>query len=275
MCSTLGPVTRRRLTQKRRWPAEVQSALDNFEAEFGALSGRMRERLADAVIARNITESGDIRAAVNSVLTEDREELRVVLTEGAINGAEAGRRMASRRYGLDIDFETVPQTALDELTGFVDDVNGDVLDTIGEGVEGTLEDAFEEGLDRDAVADVMRDQLDNELGEAAAQRHARTLVQGASERGTHSAIRESSAVGERWVATNDGRTRDTHLEAEGQIAPVGGTFRVGGSNLVHPGDPGGPLKEIVNCRCTAVPVFEDELSDDEVATLRAGGRLNA
>lgn len=274
MCSTFGPVTRHRLTQKRRWPAEVQSAIDDFESEFGALSDRMRDRLADAAIARDITATGDIGAAVRRVLAEERDELRVVLSEGATNGAQAGRRMASRRFGLDIDFETVPQSVLDELTGFVDDVNDDVLDTIGEGVGSTLEDAFEEGLNRDAVADIMREELDNELGEAAAQRHARTLVQGASERGTHSAIRESSAVGERWVATNGERTRDTHAVADGQIVPVGGTFEVGGANLVHPGDPGGPIEEIANCRCTAVPVFEDELTDDEVATLRAGGRLN-
>ena len=274
MCQTIGPVTRRRLRQKRRWPAEVQSAIDDFEAEFSGLSARMRDRLADAVVARDITESGDINAAVRSVLAEDREELRVVLTEGATNGAEAGRRMASRRFGLDIDFNVVPQAALNDLTDFVDDVNDDVLDTIGDGVESTLEDAFEDGLDRDAVADIMQDQLDNELGDAAAQRHARTLVQGASERGTHSAIQESSAIGERWVATNDGRTRDTHIEAEGQIVPVETSFRVGGSRLEHPGDPGGPIEEIANCRCTAVPVFEGDLTDDEVAVLRAGDRLN-
>jgi len=274
MCTTLGPVTRRRLTQKRRWPAEVQSALNEFEREFGTLSGRMRDRLADAVIARDITESGDINAAVRRVIDEDREELRVVLQEGATNGAGAGRRMASRRFGLEIDFDVVPQSALNELTGFVDDVNDDVLDTIGDGVESTLKDAFEEGLDRDAVADIMREQLDNELGDAAAQRHARTLVQGASERGNHSAIRESSAVGERWVATSDGRTRDTHIEVEGQVVPVGDTFRVGGSQLKHPGDPSGPIEEIANCRCTAVPVFEADLTEDEAAALRAGTRLN-
>jgi SPP1 gp7 family putative phage head morphogenesis protein len=275
MCETLGPVTRKRLAEKRRWPAEVQSALDDFEREFGVLSGRMRGRLADAVIARDITATGDINAAVRSVLAEDRDELRVVLQEGATNGAEAGRRMASRRFGLNINFETVPESTLDELTNFIDDVNDNVLDTIGDGVESTLKDAFEDGLDRDAVAELMREQLDNELGDAAAQRHARTLVQGASERGTHSAIRDSSAVGERWVATNDNRTRDTHDAAHGQIVAVETDFRVGGSRLAHPGDPGGAIEEIANCRCTTVPVFESDLSADELAQLRVGNRLNA
>ena len=274
-CQRLGPVTRKRLAQKRRFPAEVRSALSDFEDEFGTLSDRMRDRLADAVIARDITESGDIGAAVRNVLAEDREELRVVLAEGATNGADAGRRMASRRFDLDIDFDTLPQSTLDELTGFVDDVNDDVLDTIGDGVERTLEEAFEEGLDRDAVADIMREQLDNELGEAAAQRHGRTLVQGASERGNHSAMRESSAIGERWVVTSDGRERDTHAEADGQIVGFDTDFIVGDGRLEHPGDPAGPIEEIAMCRCTAVPVFEDDVTQDEAATLRSGGRLNA
>ena len=274
MCCSCGPLTRQHIAEKRRWPAEVQSALEDFEREFGALSARMRDRLADAVTARDITESGDIGAAVRSVLSEDREELRVVLTEGATTGAEAGRRMASRRFGLDVDFDVVPQSTLDELTGFVDDVSDDVLDTIGDGVESTLEEAFEEGLDRDAVADMMQEQLDDELGDAAAQRHGRTLVQGASERGNHSAIRESSAVGEKWVATSDGRARDSHLETGGQIVGVETDFDVGGARLAHPGDPTGPIEEIANCRCSARPVFEAELTDDELATLRAGGRLN-
>ena len=273
MCSTCGPLTRRHIAEKRRWPAEVQSALKNFESEFGALSDRMRDRLADAVAARDITESGDIGAAVRSVLSEDREELRVVLTEGATSGAEAGRRMASRRFSLDIDFDVVPQSALDELTEFVDGINDDVLDTIGDGVKSTLEEAFEEGLDRDAVADIMREQLDNELGEAAAQRHGRTLVQGASERGNHSAIRESSAVGEKWIVTSDGRARDTHTEAGGQIVAVETDFDVGGARLAHPGDPAGPIKEIANCRCSTRPVFEADLTEDELATLSAGGRV--
>ena len=272
--TTLGSRSRRHLLIKRRFPAEVQSALDDFKRDFRTLSGRIRDRLADAVIARDINPTGDINAAVRRVLSNDSGELRVVLQDGAEEGAEAGRRMASRRFGLEIDFEVVPESTLSELNGFVDDIHGDVLDTIGDGVSDTLADAFDRGLDRDAVADLIQSELDNELGDAAAQRHARTLVQGASERGNHSAIRGSTAVGERWIATNDSRTRDTHNAAHGQIVPVDVPFRVGGAELMHPGDPTGPIKEIANCRCTQAPVFPDELSESELTTLRAGRRLN-
>lgn len=288
MCdSCLGPATRKQFAEKRRWPAEVQAALDRFEREFGTLARQMQERLADAVINRDITPEGDINAAVRRVLSEDQEEFRLVLQEGARNGLDAGRRMASRRFDLDIDFEVLPQAALDELEDFVNDVEPEVLDTVGDGVERTIEEAFNEGLDRDDVADVLRGELDredvseflqngldNELGENAAQRHARTIVQGASERGNDTAIQESSAIGERWVVTSDDRARDSHMAADGQIIPAGGTFLVGGDRLRHPGDPQGSIEEIAMCRCTIQPVFESELNSEQIITLRGGGRLN-
>ena len=260
--------------RKRRFTDEVEEAIDSFEAEFGALSERMRDRLADAVIARDIPASGDIGVAIRQVLSEDADEFRVVLAEGAEEGAEAGRRMAARRFGLDIDFDAVPPRTLDTLTDFVDEVHDDVLDTVGDGVERVLRDRFEEGVPRDDIADIMRNELDNELGEAAAQRHGRTLVHGASERGNHSAIEDSSAIAERWVVTSDGRQRDTHDEANGQIVPVDTPFLVGGEELMHPGDPHGPIEEVAMCRCITVPVFEDELTDEQVARIRAGDRLN-
>ena len=274
MCSTCGSLTRRFITEKRRWPAEVQSAIEDFEQEFGALSAQMRDRLADAVIARDINPEGDINAAVRRVLSEDADEFRLVLAEGAEQGAEAGRRMASRRFGLEIDFSTVPPRTLETLTDFVDDVNEDVLDTVGDGVERVLRDRFEEGIPRDDIADIIQTELDNELGEAASQRHARTLVHGASERGNHSAIEDSGAIAEEWVAVSDDRTRDTHVEADGQIVPIGETFLVGGEELLHAGDPEGPIEEVAMCRCFTRPVFPSDLSDEQETAIRAGRRLN-
>ena len=66
--TTLGSRSRRHLLIKRRFPAEVQSALDDFKRDFRTLSGRIRDRLADAVIARDINPTGDINAAVRRVL---------------------------------------------------------------------------------------------------------------------------------------------------------------------------------------------------------------
>jgi Phage Mu protein F like protein. len=96
-------------------------------------------------------------------------------------------------------------------------------------------------------------------------------VQSASERGNLSAMQDApGVVGKRWNTTLDGRARRTHRDADGQIAPIDGQFDVGGSTLRHPGDPTAELEEIANCRCFSSPVFESDLTDEELAELQAG-----
>lgn len=59
-----------------------------------------------------------------------------------------------------------------------------------------------------------------------------------------------------WLATMDGRTRDTHAAANGQVRAKGEAFDIGGSPMMYPGDPSGPPEEFINCRCTVIPVIE-------------------
>lgn len=56
-----------------------------------------------------------------------------------------------------------------------------------------------------------------------------------------------------WLATADGRTRETHAEADGQqVTGMGSAFTVGDSALQYPGDPSGSGGEVINCRCTVL-----------------------
>lgn len=52
-----------------------------------------------------------------------------------------------------------------------------------------------------------------------------------------------------WNSVLDGGERISHNIADGQerVSPI--PFDVGGSQLLYPGDPSGPIKEIINCRC--------------------------
>lgn len=76
-----------------------------------------------------------------------------------------------------------------------------------------------------------------------------------------------------WLATHDQRTRATHKAADigtpitGQRVPVGTPFLVGGFWLDQPGDPKGPAKEVLQCRCTTVllrPGENIDLSDRQM-----------
>jgi len=52
-----------------------------------------------------------------------------------------------------------------------------------------------------------------------------------------------------WLATIDGRVRDTHEGADGQTVGNREEFIVGGEALQRPLDPSGSIANTINCRC--------------------------
>lgn len=82
-----------------------------------------------------------------------------------------------------------------------------------------------------------------------------------------------------WLATEDERTRETHVQADGQRRPLNQPFDVGGAPMDFPGDPFGPDAEVCNCRCTLIyeeipktPVETEQtpVEDEPAATLITG-----
>ena len=63
---------------------------------------------------------------------------------------------------------------------------------------------------------------------------------------------------QQWVSTVDSRTRPSHAAVDGARVPVGQPFTVGGASLRFPGDPFGPAKEIIQCRCSTLLVKPGE-----------------
>lgn len=63
----------------------------------------------------------------------------------------------------------------------------------------------------------------------------------------------------RWVATADDRTRDEHLDADGQEVPNDEPFDVGGELMMYPGDIslGASAWNVCNCRCTVVNFIKE------------------
>lgn len=64
-----------------------------------------------------------------------------------------------------------------------------------------------------------------------------------------------------WISTEDTRTRPTHRAADQQRTLLSEPFRVGGAPLMFPGDPRGPAAEVINCRCSLLPVVLGETID--------------
>ena len=64
-----------------------------------------------------------------------------------------------------------------------------------------------------------------------------------------------------WIATEDSRTRPTHHDADNQRTLLREPFIVGGARLLFPGDPTGPAAEVINCRCSLLPIVLGEEID--------------
>jgi len=92
-----------------------------------------------------------------------------------------------------------------------------------------------------------------------AKRIAQTETIKASNFGKLQGDKQSGVViGKEWLATDDSRTRDTHMMADGQKRKIDDTFDIGGSSLMYPGDPSGDPGESINCRCTMLSILEGE-----------------
>lgn len=88
------------------------------------------------------------------------------------------------------------------------------------------------------------------MGRIRARRIARTEAHTASQAASEETVRViEPGAKKQWAATLDDRTRDTHDDADNQQVELDNTFVVGGVSLRFPGDPNGPAREIVNCRC--------------------------
>lgn len=96
---------------------------------------------------------------------------------------------------------------------------------------------------------------------------ARTETQGAVNAGAYyGAIRDAELRGDPapfkvWISTKDQRTRLTHVAADKQRTLLTEPFTVGGAKLLFPGDPRGPAQEVIQCRCTLLPVTLGEQLD--------------
>lgn len=91
----------------------------------------------------------------------------------------------------------------------------------------------------------------------AAVRNARTMITGAENRGRNDSYKQLEEDGlvlmKVWMATPDGKTRDWHIDMDGQEVGVNEYFIDGlGNELEYPGDPGGDPATTYNCRCAMV-----------------------
>ncbi len=115
-----------------------------------------------------------------------------------------------------------------------------------------IDNGHRDSLSVRQVADQLTEKADINLGRAKSI--ARSEMVGASNAASHQGYTAIAEPGDEleWLATDDGRTRDSHRRLDGDKIPVGERFNVGGHLADHPGDRSLPPEERIACRCSVI-----------------------
>jgi hypothetical protein len=250
------------------------------------------ERVADATTGIDLTPSmvplifhaANEHAALMRIV---RPNLAGMMVAGAkAELAELARRRKRRKFldpfdaevmeAFDLDaadvqqlfWEGVPAAIKQRIRHAVDEsTQQPYWRAIQDNVAGDIGDVIKQSIDDGISGREMARRIADEMGDSAidrAQKIATTESTGALNAGHDAAIADAAEsgddliVGRQWLAVGDKNTRQTHMDADGQIVKGNDLFRVGADSAPYPGWYGLSAAERVGCRCTCIGAFADD-----------------
>lgn len=228
-----GQITER---EYREWLRQMMTAGEQYE--------RQRDRMAQRMTDANRLAAEYINGEVPSVFAENRN----------YTAFDTERGYGDLSFSL-YDENTVRRLILEQpdLLPKVDIDESIDIPWNRAKITDTITAAILQGKSIPETAASLRDVAD--MNRASAVRNARTAITGAQNAGRQDAYAHAASMGiqfrKRWVATFDGRTRDSHRDMDGVTVPYNASFRTPlGSVMLYPGDRAGLPGDVYNCRCT-------------------------
>ena len=169
---------------------------------------------------------------------------------------DVGGRGAQRQLGVRPNFELRNPHVLEQLGKRANLLTGGVSQDVFNRLRTVIaEDFYLKGQNPLDVAASLRSEF-SWLSKARSETIARTETLAVTSEATQTLHQASGVKLKRWLTTLDGRERQTHFEAHGQMVKIGEEFSVGSAKLKYPGDSStSDLGEIINCRCSTIPVI--------------------
>ena len=247
--------------QKRAYWSEHDKSMTSDERMFIVLVRRLlknqEQRIQDAVASELTGVVGDksIAKFITKILDEinwDIENTIFSKISVPIFADIVGRRgvRAGRLVG------TTFMATTDRTIKFIERKAFRFADMVNQTTRKSLREALSEGVRQGESIP----QLSNRVKEIfksrrgwEAERIARTEVLLSSNWAALEAYRQSGVVEKKeWLATPDERTRPNHWAMNGEVVGLKERFSNG---LRYPGDMMAPPEEIINCRCTTIPIL--------------------
>lgn len=239
----------------------VDATIRSLEATWVKQWRRLFNDQADAV-TKAITRSRAKQVRAATTAREIRADLGVfdsaywrarteALAESMYEAAVThGVARVNTDFGVSFDLEA--PFIRDFVTARANQLAGQVTSSTYAAIQSALADGVGQGLSIDDLAANVQ-QVFDVASSSRARTIARTEVISASNGSASLAAAQlppDVVAGAEWISTADDRTRDDHVDADGQVVPVGTPFTVGGEQLAYPGDPSGSADNVINCRCT-------------------------
>lgn len=248
-------------TLNRRRELAIQNALvDRMVAGFERSLARQLNATMLKALKQYREDGSDL--GINSVVMTDIPKLeKIFASQYRVVMIEFGNRILSglkshkpnQRKDVNDDFlvrveDYIRVYALDRATS----ISGTTIDQLRSVINaGELE-----GLGTREIARNITERVPT-IASYRANTIARTETHSASGYASEMAATETGlSLKKEWVAFIDGRERDAHREADGQVVARDEDFTVDGEQLSYAGDPSGSAGNIINCRCTVL-YFEE------------------
>lgn len=226
-----------------------------FVRVFNAQQGRVRAQLKKDAVGTVMSRAIDPQ----DLLADDAADVRLVkrfIRAVVRDRGDEAMAEVSAELAYDVNARSaasfIDTKAFESVTRTSATTRKELAESVAEGMR--EQESLGELLGR--VDDVFNGRRANALT------IARTETAGAYNFASQDAWEQSGVVeAKEWLTAHDELVRDSHAEAEAQgPIPIGERFEVGEDMLMFPGDPDGSPGEVINCRCTIVPVVNASLA---------------
>jgi len=244
--------------RERTWAADLRRIMDATRRDMAAVLERGEGAEAALRVVHDTMHPllvATARKHLPGVLEAGWDRAARLVRQAVERAALAGTRKQSILELLfDIAIPRLAEHLAHRPIQYADTVTGNLSD----GFRALLASASNEGQSIQEMADTMSERWEV-IAPARAVVIARTEVISASNLAAKTAYEESGVVErQEWLSARDARVRPDHVDADGQVVALGALFNVGGEGLAYPGDPAGSPENIIQCRCTTLPVVEME-----------------
>lgn len=219
----------------KKWEQREREGVRKLKTYFKGQEKRVIDSLSSTKNA--IDDAFDLEAEVDLA----KEMMTPAFEKWLMESGAAALTLYGEKKPFELS-KKIRQTIGDRMDIFAKSINEKTIKQL----QGVFAESVAAGEDRDKLVGRIK-KLYGDISTGRAKTIARTEVGVASQVGTLEGYKQAGAEIKIWVSVLDDRTRDSHVELDGEEQPIDKPFSNG---LMMPLDPTGAAEEVINCRCS-------------------------